>query len=219
MAVLGGFACSILYGMVFSRESRGVNKCQGNASCKKGRGREGALMIRRVCFGMLLVLVAWMAMGTRAVPRSPASQRMHQDAAAKCPVTLPNERTRPSEETGIFAPSTLRGKPALRVVLWPDGTVVFTPGGRGSIEPDGSLGMKFPWWREGRLRGKLKIHGKRLDASAPPLRASIPEGYGDTGFQSTALIFPTEGCWEVTGEVGDTSLTFVTRVVRYREPK
>src|SRR5207302_5811496 len=25
------------------------------------------------------------------------------------------------------------------------------------------------------------------------------------------VIFPTEGCWEVTGEVGETSLTFVTR--------
>jgi hypothetical protein len=47
----------------------------------------------------------------------------------------------------------------------------------------------------------------------PPLRARIPDGYGDTGFQATALIFPTEGCWEVTGEVGDTRLTFLTPVV------
>jgi hypothetical protein len=39
---------------------------------------------------------------------------------------------------------------------------------------------------------KLTVLGKRLDASAPPLRADIPEGYGDTGFQATALIFPTE---------------------------
>jgi hypothetical protein len=65
--------------------------------------------------------------------------------------------------------------------------------------------------------GKLTIHGKRLDASAPPLRADIPEGYGDTGFQATGLIFPTEGCWEVTGKVGQTSVTFVTRVVKIDE--
>jgi len=32
--------------------------------------------------------------------------------------------------------------------------------------------------------------------------------------QPTELIFPTEGCWEVTGRVGDASLTFVTLVVR-----
>jgi len=63
------------------------------------------------------------------------------------------------------------------------------------------------------------MHGKRLDAPAPPLRAIIPEGYGDTGFQATGLIFPTEGCWEVTGEVGDTRVTFVTRVVKLGERK
>ena len=49
------------------------------------------------------------------------------------------------------------------------------------------------------------------------LRARIPDGYGDTGFQATALIFPTEGCGEVTGEVGETSLTLVTRVVKVGE--
>ena len=77
--------------------------------------------------------------------------------------------------------------------------------------------MKFPWVRG--VRGKLTIQGKRLDAPAPPLRAHIPDGYGDTGFQATGIIFPSEGCWEVTGKVGDSSLTFVTRVVRVEEHK
>ena len=66
--------------------------------------------------------------------------------------------------------------------------------------------MKFPWWRGAGLRGKLTIHGRRRDAAAPPLLADIPNGYGDPGFQATALVFPTEGCWEVTGQVADTSL-------------
>ena len=77
---------------------------------------------------------------------------------------------------------------------------------------DGSLSMKFPWRRG--LKGKLRIEGRRLDGSAPPLRARIPVGYADTGFQATALIFPTEGCWEVTGRVGKANLTFVTLVVK-----
>ena len=47
---------------------------------------------------------------------------------------------------------------------------------------------------------------------AAPLRARIPEGYGDTGVQATALIFPTEGCWEVTGKVDRANLTFVVKV-------
>jgi hypothetical protein len=77
--------------------------------------------------------------------------------------------------------------------------------------------MKFLWWRG--VRGKLTIQGQRLDAPAPPLRADIPGGYGDTGFQATGLIFPTEGCWEVTGKVGESSLTFVTRVVKVEKSK
>jgi hypothetical protein len=80
------------------------------------------------------------------------------------------------------------------------------------VLPDGSLSMKFPWWRG--VRGQLTIEGRRLDASAPPFRARIPEGYGDTGVQATALIFPSAGCWEVTGKVDQARLTFVTLVIK-----
>jgi hypothetical protein len=61
--------------------------------------------------------------------------------------------------------------------------------------------------------GDLRIDGHRLDAAAPPLIPSIPAGYGATGFQSTGIRFPSAGCWEVTGRVGDASLSFVTLVV------
>jgi hypothetical protein len=73
--------------------------------------------------------------------------------------------------------------------------------------------MKIAWYRGDGLRGKLKIEGKRLDAAAPPLRSQFTD-YGDTGFQPSEVIFPTEGCWQVTGKVADTSVTFVTRVVK-----
>jgi hypothetical protein len=62
------------------------------------------------------------------------------------------------------------------------------------------------------VRGRLHITGRRIDAEAPPLRSHVPD-YGLTGFQSTAVTFPTVGCWEVTGRVASqTSLTFVTSV-------
>lgn len=128
-----------------------------------------------------------------------------------CPVTKPNGNTPPGERSG----GSYYGNGALWTGLYPDGTVVFRPGGPGFVLADGSLSMKFPWWRA--VRGKLTIQGRRLDAPAPPLRASIPGGYAETGFQATGLIFPTEGCWEVTGRVGEASLTFVTRVVRLRK--
>jgi hypothetical protein len=34
-------------------------------------------------------------------------------------------------------------------------------------------------------------------------------GYRDIGFQPTYLVFPTPGCWEITGRVGTAKLTFV----------
>jgi hypothetical protein len=106
------------------------------------------------------------------------------------------------------------GNDTLSTILWPGGTVRPGTGGPGFVLEDGALRMKFPWWR---LRpGTLRIEGRRLDADAPPLRAHVPCCYGDTGFQATALIFPTPGCWEVTGRVGEGSLTFVTRVLSPR---
>jgi hypothetical protein len=81
--------------------------------------------------------------------------------------------------------------------------------------PDGSIPIKWGWDRVG-ITGTLQIEGRRLDAPAPPLRAHVPPGYGDTGFQVSTLIFPTEGCWEVTGRVGSHTLTFVVLVLRLR---
>ena len=92
---------------------------------------------------------------------------------------------------------------------------MFKPGGAGLVLPDGSLSMKFGWQRG--VRGVLTIDGRRLDAAAAPLRARIPAGYGDIGFQATGLIFPTPGCWEVSGHIGNASITFTTRVVKIGE--
>ena len=138
---------------------------------------------------------------------TPASQ------ASACEVTKPND-------VGILGQTELGsyGNGRLSVGpfgLWKDGTVIFKPGGAGFVTQDGSLGMKFGWRRG--VRGRLTISGRRLDAPALPLRAQIPDGYGDLGFQATYLIFSTPGCWEVTARVGDAALTFVTNVVKIAE--
>jgi hypothetical protein len=129
----------------------------------------------------------------------------------KCEVTKPNGSA--AGEEG-FSPGSY-GNREVSVGpfgLWPDGTIIFKPGGPGFITQDGSLGMKFGWLRG--VSGKLKITGRRLDAEAAPLRSEVPDGYGDRGFQASYIIFPTPGCWEVTGRVGDSSVTFVTKVVK-----
>jgi hypothetical protein len=109
-------------------------------------------------------------------------------------------------------PNNRYGNDRLSVSVWRDGTVIFRPGGPGFVLPDGALSMKFGWERG--VRGSLEIKGRRLDGAAAPLRAVIPSGYGDIGFQASALVFPTPGCWEVIGSVGQETLTFVTRVVK-----
>jgi hypothetical protein len=70
--------------------------------------------------------------------------------------------------------------------------------------------MKIPWWRA--IRGHLTVRGKRLDAPHEHLEAKIPQGYGETGFQPSLLKFSSEGCWEITGSVGEAALTFVAKV-------
>ena len=72
--------------------------------------------------------------------------------------------------------------------------------------------MKFGWWTK--VPGRLNITGRRLDQPAPPVRGVVPDGYGPTGFQPSGVIFPTEGCWEITGTVQRTELSFVTFVIK-----
>ena len=121
-----------------------------------------------------------------------------------CPVTVPNGSTPPGEQPSFDH----HGNGTLWTALWPDGKVLMDPS---HVQPDGSLEMKFLWWRD--VYGKLSIEGQRLDAPAPPLQVIIPEGYGETGLQASSLLFPSAGCWQVTGKAGNAPLTFVTLVV------
>jgi hypothetical protein len=101
------------------------------------------------------------------------------------------------------------GNSALWVMLPTNGVVTAS-----ELERDGWLRVKFPWWRG--VRGQLTVEGRRLDAPAPPMRcdaATIAQN-GDLGLNPCLLFFPTEGYWEITGRVGDRSLTFVVRVLK-----
>lgn len=132
------------------------------------------------------------------VSASPASPK-------ECSVTTPNGSAPPGE-----APSGLHhGNGELWVVIAYGGRIVAD---ESMIQPDGSVRVKFPWWRG--VSGQLEIVGRRLDASSPRLQAGVPSGYGDIGFQSTAVFFPTEGCWEITGRVGNAELTFIVHVTK-----
>jgi len=144
---------------------------------------------------------------TRAISAS-ASPLTIADAES-CPVTKPGQA--PAEiGDRLFGSADAFGNSDLWVGgLGADGVIAADPR---FVESDGSIGWKFGWWRI--VSGALTITGQRLDAAAPPLRASVPDGYGPAGFQASGVYFSTEGCWEISGFVSSSKLTFVTFVLR-----
>jgi len=129
------------------------------------------------------------------------------DAAFVCPVTAPQGRNLPAgypvnhgDGTGLAA-----------IAFSP---VVFKPGGPGCVARDGSLLMKWGWWRG--VRGQLSVTGRSFEGKPGAVRvAFVPSG--DIGFQPTALAFPGPGCWEVTGAVAEARVSFVVLVEKIAE--
>jgi hypothetical protein len=161
--------------------------------------------------------VVCMSVGCSTAPNLDHVQGSNGTTPFCCPVTLPNGSQPPVKNFGgtvtysptYRGPLTDRaegshGNGKLWAVLPLDGKLLATP------EKEGSLRWKFPWWRA--VRGPLTVRGRRLDGPAGPLRAHIPAGYGETGFQASGIFFPSEGCWEITGRAGDAELTFVLEV-------
>ena len=133
-----------------------------------------------------------------------------------CPTSHPN-LTKSPDEHYISAEGGLGNTEAnLFTVLWPGGVVLFYPGGPGQINLNGSLEMKWLWYRT--VPGEIVITGRRLDAPALTMPEVIlrgkSDGYGETGFHPSRLVFPSEGCWEVTAKVKEASLQFVTLLVK-----
>ncbi len=158
--------------------------------------------------GLLLVLVA--ACSTAAAPAPP----FEGERVESCPVSTPNVSVSPhnhfiSTQTGFQnAAGTLFTNLPLEGRLILDGE---------SVRPDGSLGPIILFsYLEG-VFGELEVAGERLDASAPGLEAefvnSSRTAEGPTGPQETRIVFPSEGCWEITLSTASASLTFVVAVL------
>ena len=129
---------------------------------------------------------------------------------ADCPVTQPNGYT----PAGAVPNPENHGAGPLMAALWWTRSAIDSS----SARPDGSVALKLPWWRG--VPGDLSITGRRLDAPAPPLVASAAaDGYPQTGFLPSGLLFATRGCWEVTGTLGATAVTFVLRIDVGREAR
>jgi hypothetical protein len=78
-------------------------------------------------------------------------------------VTRPNGRVPPGETPS--SGSRYLGNGALWTDLYPT-PIRPRPD---DVREDGAIEMKVAWWRG--IAGRLRIEGRRLDASAPPLSA------------------------------------------------
>ena len=167
-------------------------------------------MMAALALLVVCAVVAVSACSSTPAPSAGAPATSSPADIASCSPTLPNADTPPGEKTARL----FYGNGKLWTVLWPRGVVVFTPRGPGEVRADGSLAVKFPFWRGPGVIGDLVISGGSLDDPGARMSGEVPEGYGKAGFQASVLVFPRPGCWQVTARVGAANLTFVTRVVR-----
>jgi hypothetical protein len=139
-----------------------------------------------------------------------ATPPAHPAASTRCPVTAPMPHASPPALPPLPVPYIhgWYGNSALWIGV-PAGGVLPAERPYGTPWPD-EWGTKFPWWRT--IAGKLTITARRLDGPSAGFHAEVPEGYGATGFVPSGLIWPSPGCWRVTGTVAGQSLTFVTQV-------
>lgn len=81
-------------------------------------------------------------------------------------------------------------------------------------EPDGTLFEKISWVPRGFSGGssELTVRGERLDAPSPPMRV-LGVHWGGQGSWASAIVFPSEGCWRISGRVRDVTLSYVVKVV------
>jgi hypothetical protein len=197
------------------REPERDSKTQWFVDLLTGRTLRSQVLGPIVWAGMALVLTACpgsppapmsaasASAGATGAPTVVANPSLAYTPAPDCPVTIPGSTGPPGVSAGaLFGSQSSYGNQDLWVgAMGPGGVIV-----------SGPTGVKLGWWRF--AEGRLVITGRRLDGTAPPLRSSVPDGYGSSGFQASGVEFPTGGCWEITGAVGGGRLTFVTYVIK-----
>jgi hypothetical protein len=82
-------------------------------------------------------------------------------------------------------------------------------------EADGSVSTKLGWLPRKGFTGVLTVRGERLDAPDELEVLSVNRGSSSAGRGgwASAVRFPSEGCWRISGRVRDISLSYIVKVV------
>jgi hypothetical protein len=145
------------------------------------------------------------------------SEVVPHDPPANCPITMPQNPPfvppAPYDSLG-FEGEFWYGSDSLWTAVRENGTWEALP-----HNPEGYTQKVF-WWRDGYVwteepEPDLRVTGERLDASAPPLKASKATDASASDIGSAMLVgvdMPTLGCWKITGKYGDAEVSFVVWV-------
>lgn len=133
-----------------------------------------------------------------------------------CPVSTPAE-LRPQRSNNPFErDASLYYEDGLWVTIPEDGVLRLTSDDAIAFGPlVGWRSATVTWLRDEGVEGFVIVSGQRLDAMSelsPQTPLSPQRQYVRVGVVQTGLAFPSEGCWEVIGMVGERELRFVVEV-------
>ena len=187
---------------------------------KSGKARSGISslaatgVITFVVLGLLLVLTRPGVLAQEPPSSSPTSPTGIEGVPETCPVTVPGD--------DAFAPvaEPPAGPPPLYESVWHGTPALWT-----MINPDGDEGHKrwlhgekTFWWSEDfslmdELEPGITVIAEHLDGSASTVEAGGPGTNGshaDLGdFMLVGVEIPEPGCWRVTADYRDASLSYV----------
>ena len=162
--------------------------------------------------------------GAQQAPTTPTITTFTPDDVPEtCPVTKPPA---PAFVPPAPYPATINpgsfwfGTEKLWTVLPSDGTWSGLPHYTPS---DPTFRQKLFWWRKGydllqELQPKLRVTGKRIDSSAPPILLADHANNGwqdpDRPFIVVGINLPSLGCWKITGHYGNQELSYVVWVTQ-----
>jgi hypothetical protein len=154
----------------------------------------------------------------KPTPTDPAtSEVVPHDPPANCPVTVP--------QNPLFVPPSPYESLGFEGEFWYGSNSLWTAVRQNGIwealpnNPEGHTQKVF-WWRDGYAwteepEPDLIVTGVRLDAPAPPLKASKATNAYASDIGSAMLVgvdLPTLGCWKITGKYADAEVSFLVWV-------
>ena len=171
----------------------------------------------------LVLLISLLALTASAQQNSPQQNLV----PFACPVTGPPAKPftlPPPYESDNSGRSFLIGTEKLWTVLLKTGVwhwAPHPPGHENDVQP---LTVKSFWGSvdfdyKKEYPPELKVIGRRLDGSAPPLLTLTPTNAfpGPAAAMLVGVYVPTPGCWEITGEYKGEKLSFVVWVQRVKQ--